>query len=221
MSFPKFIVSTQIELKNPRFYRKEEKSLIRLHRRLSRKKKGSNNREKERIRLARKYDQICNRKNDWTHKISHKLSNDCDAVILENLNIEGLKKFGKGHSKSVTLDFSWNQFVSSLRYKLERQGKYLVLVDRWFPSSKLCAQCGWKNTDLSLSTRIWKCQKCGKLHDRDINASQNLLNEGIKKLKAVGITITSTVGTTGSYAREDDVRHSLDAVVNESRIRRH
>ena len=205
-------------MESPCFYRKEEKKLQKLHRRVSHKKKGSNNRDKALIRLARKYEQIYYRKNDWTHKISHKLSNDFDAIILEELDIEGMKKRGKGHTKSVTLDFSWHQFITALRYKLEQQGKYLVLVDRWFPSSKQCSQCGWKNNGLDLSDREWACSECGRHHDRDKNASQNLLDEGIKHLQSLGITLISTVGTTGSYAWEDRVRHPLDAVVDEPRI---
>jgi len=218
MSFQKFLVSTQKEFKSPKFYRKEEKKLQKLHQKVSRKKKGSNNRNKARIRLARKYEQIYNRKQDWEHKISHDLVKDNDIIILEDLNVESMKKFGKGHAKSVTLDFSWNQFVSILRYKLEQQGKHLILIDRWFPSSKQCSKCGWKNNDLTLSDREWTCQKCEKHHDRDKNASQNLLNEGIKQLKNLGITITSTVGTTESHAWEDNVRRLLDAVVDEPRI---
>jgi len=218
MSFPHFLVSTQNQMESPHFYRNEENKLIQLHRRVSRKNKGSNNRNKARIRLARKYDQIYNRKNDWTHKISNELSKEFDVVILEDLNIEGMKKLGKGHAKSVTLDFSWNQFILALRYKLEQQGKHLILIDRWFPSSKQCSQCGWKNDDLKLSDRVWTCQKCHAIHDRDKNASRNLFNEGIKQFKTLGITINSTVGTTGSHAWEDDVRLSQKVIVDEPRI---
>jgi putative transposase len=221
MSFPKFLVSTRNEFESPRFYRKEEEKLQKLHRGVSRKKKGSNNRNKARVRLARKYERIYNRKNDWTHKISHELSNEFDVVILEDINIEGMKQLGKGHAKSVTLDFSWHQFVSMLRYKLEQRGKYLILVDRWFPSSKLCSGCGWKNTELKLSDRVWECQECHAIHDRDKNAARNLFNEGVKQLNSLGIMIKSTVGTTGSHAREDDIsRVNTNAVINEPRISR-
>ena len=199
MSFSKFLVSTQNEHESPRFYRKEEKKLRTLHRRVSRKKKGSNNRDKARIRLARKYEQIYNRKNDWTHKISHDLSQKCEAIILEDLNVEGMKKLGKGHAKSVTLDFSWSTFVNVLKYKMEQQGKHLVLVNRWFPSSKLCSHCGYKNNDLKLEDREWDCPKCKSHHDRDKNASKNLRKEGIVVLRSLGIMIT-TVGTTESHA---------------------
>ena len=86
-----------------------------------------------------------------------------------------------------------------LRYKLEQQGKHLILIDRWFPSSKQCSHCGWKNNDLKLEDREWKCLECGTHHDRDKNASKNLLKEGIKQLRSLGMKIT-TVGTTESHA---------------------
>lgn len=218
MSFPKFLVSTQNEYESPRFYRKEEKKLQKLHRRVSRKHKGSNNRNKARIRLARKYEQIYNRKSDWTHKISHDLASKYDAIILEDLNVEGMKKLGKGHAKSVTLDFSWAEFVNMLRYKMEQQGNRLILVDRWFPSSKLCSHCGYKNKELKLEDREWECPECETHHDRDRNASQTLLREGLKKLQSLGIMVT-TVGTTGSHAWEESVRHvTTSAVLDEPRI---
>jgi len=78
-----------------------------------------------------------------------------------------MQQFNKGLSKSITLDFSWNQFVSTLQYKMVQQGKYLIIVDRWFPSSKLCSQCGWKNDELKLSDRVWTCQKCNTVHERE------------------------------------------------------
>jgi putative transposase len=219
MSFPKFLVSTQNEFESPRFYRKEEKKLQKLHRRVSRKKKGSNNRNKARIHLARKYEQIYNRKIDWTHKISHDLSQKYEVIILEDLNVDGMRKLGKGHAKSITLDFSWHQFVSILKYKMEQQGKHLIFIDRWFPSSKQCSHCGCKNNELKLSDREWTCQECKTHHDRDRNASQNLLNEGIKQLKLLEITINTTVGTTESHAWEDNVRLvNKKAVVDDPRI---
>lgn len=218
MSFPKFLVSTQNEYESPRFYRKEEKKLQKFHRQLSRKKKGSNNRNKARIRLARKYEQIYNRKKDWTHKISHDLAQKYNAIILEDLNVEGMKKLGKGHAKSVTLDFSWSEFVNILKYKIKQQGKHLILVDRWFPSSKLCSHCGYKNNDLKMEDREWFCPECKTNHDRDKNASKNLRKEGIKTLRSLGIMI-DTVGTTEIHAWEEGVRHvTTSAVLDEPRI---
>ena len=208
MSAPNFLVSETEKLINPRFYRTHERKLKRLHRLLSRKQKGSQNQAKARFRIAKFYEKIQNRKSDWTHKLTHSLRNQFDAIILEDLNIQGMQQFNSGLSKSVTLDFSWHQFVSRLRYKLEWQGKHLVLVDRFFPSSKRCSVCGQINNDLQLSDRLWKCQ-CGETHHRDVNASINLKEEGIQILQERGITIISnndaTVGTTGSHASGDRV----------------
>ncbi len=209
MSAPHFLISERIKLNNPRFYRNEENRLKRLHRRLSRKKKGSSNRKKSQLRLARKYDTITNRKNDWLHKLTTCFAQEYDAIILERLNIKGMQQFNKGISKSVTLDFSWAQFVSTLRHKIERNGRHLVLVERFFPSSKLCSHCGWKNLELQLSEREWICAKCSTVHERDVNASKNLLKEGLKILQTNNIIIIPTVGTTGSYACGDGVRLSI------------
>ncbi len=200
MSASKFLIGKELKLSSPRFYRKEEPKLIRLHREASRKEKGSSNRNRARINLARLYEKIENRKRDWIHKITHLLSNHFDCVILEDLNVKGMQRFNSGLSKSVSLDFSWNQFVTIMKYKMEQKGKHLILVDRYFPSSKLCSECGYKKEDLELSDREWVCPKCQITHDRDVNASVNLRNEGIRNLKENNITIINnnetTVGTT-------------------------
>ncbi len=209
MSAPNFLVSESALLTNPRFYRTQERKLTRLHRLLSRKQKGSQNRQKAQFRLAKLYENIQNQKMDWTHKLTHSLSNQFDAVILEDLNIEGMKQYNKGLAKSVTLDFSWYQFTTYLQYKMEWQGKHLVQVDRFFPSSKRCSVCGQINNDLQLGERTWTCP-CGATHDRDVNASKNIKEEGLRILQEQGIIIIknkkSTVGITGSDASGDRVR---------------
>ena len=153
MSASKFLIAKEIEFVNPRFYKMEIANLKRLHRQVSRKQKESNNRNKARLKLAKLYNKINNRKNDWIHKISHLLSEYFDCVILEDLNIKGKQKFNSGLSKSVTLDFSWNQFINILRYKMEQKGKHLILIDRFFPSSKMCSVCGYVNNQLQLRDR--------------------------------------------------------------------
>lgn len=189
MSAKSFLISDSIEYVNPRFYKNELKKLQRKHRQLSRKKKGSKNRHKARIELSRHYDKIINKKKDWMHKITHKLSEKYDVIILEDLNVEGMKRFNKGVSKSVTLDFSWSEFVNTLKYKMEWKGKHLILVDRFFPSSKLCSSCGYKNKKLKLSDREWMCPECKTHHDRDINASKNLKKEGLNILQSRKINV--------------------------------
>ena len=207
MSASKFLIAKELMLSSPRFYRKEEANLQRLHRAVSRKKKGSSNRNRARIRLARLYEKIENQKKDWVHNITHLLSEHFDCVILENLNIKGMQRFNSGLSKSVSLDFSWYQFVTVLKYKMEQKGNHLILIDRFFPSSKLCSNCGHKNDSLVLQDREWTCPECNIHHDRDVNASENIRNEGLKILRENNITIVNknafAVGTTVNAFGED------------------
>ena len=140
--------------------------------------------------------------------------------ILEKLNIDGMKRFNKGLAKSVSLDFSWNQFTTYLEYKCKRERNHFVLVDRFFASSQLCSNCGYKNIELELSDREWICPECKVHHDRDVNASINLKKEGLRLLKEKDITIISnndnTIGTMGIHAFGDRVRpYSVKATVNE------
>jgi putative transposase len=142
-----------------------------------------------RIRLARKYESFVSKKSDWMHKITRSLANEYDAIILENLNIEGMKKFNKGFAKTVTLDFSWSEFTTVLEYKMKYKGGTLIKVDRFFPSSKMCSKCGHIYKELKLDEREWTCKKCNSILHRDINASINLKNEGVKILQSNGITV--------------------------------
>jgi putative transposase len=189
MSASEFLVGESEDFCNPRFYRSSEAKLKRLHRQLSRKKKGSQNRWKARLRLARYYEKILNQKYDWVHKTTFILAKKYDAVILEDLNIQGMQQFNSGLSKSVSLDFSWHQFKTILKYKLEWRGKYYQEVGRFFPSSKLCSICGYKNKSLELAEREWVCPECSAHHLRDENASINLKKEGIRFLQEKGIII--------------------------------
>ena len=189
MSASEFLVGKGEAFSNPRFYRSSELKLRKLHQRVSRKKKGSQNLWKARLRLARLYEKISHKKRDWTHKTTLKLANTYDAVILEDLNIKGMQQFNSGLSKSVTLDFSWHQFKTLLKYKLEWRGKHYQEVARFFPSSRLCSVCGYKNMDLTLAEREWTCPECGTYHHRDKNASTNLKKEGIRLLEEKGITV--------------------------------
>ena len=211
MSAKDFLVNDAIRLKNPKFYRSEERKTRKLHKQLSRKQERSKNWERSRVKLASHYDKIYNRKKDWTHKLTRVLASNYDAIVLENLNVKGMQRFNSGLSKSVTLDFSWHRFKTYLEYKMKWLGKHFVEVDRFFPSSKLCSDCGQKANDLKLSDRVWRCEFCGTTHDRDKNASINLKAEGIRILKEERrITIihddTPTVGTTGCQAFGEDVR---------------
>ena len=116
MSASKFLITKELALSNPRFYRKEESKLKRLHREVNRKNKFSNNRKRARIKLARLYEKINNRRKDWIHKITYLLSEYFDCIVLEDLNVMGIQQFNSGLSKSVTLDFSWNRFITILKH---------------------------------------------------------------------------------------------------------
>jgi len=212
MSATNFLITKRFKFTNPRFYRAEQNKLRKFHKEVSRRKNGSNNRNRSKNKLARIYEKINNRKKDWTHKITHILSKHFDCVILEGLNIKGMQQFNSGLSKSVSLDFSWHQFVTILKYKMEQKGKHLILVDRFFPSSKLCSNCGYKKDDLKLDDKEWTCPQCQAHHHRDINASENIEKEGKKILREKNIKIISNndtaVGTTVN-AFGEDVRLSL------------
>jgi putative transposase len=222
MSFAHFLVSEKDHMENPRFYRKNEKKLKKLHRELSRKKKSSRNHNKARVKLARFYDKIGNERTDWQQKLSTELANEYNAIIIEYLNIEGMKKFNKGFAKTVTLDFSWGEFTRMLGYKMKWLGNYVVKVGRFYPSSKLCSTCGYKNRELKLSDREWTCLECGSHHDRDKNAAKNLKREGERILseeRNITIINSTTGGAPGSHASGDRVRLvNKTAVVDEGRI---
>ena len=159
----------------PMFYRNAEKKLAREQRKLSRCEKGSRNYQKQKKKVALYHEKIKNQRKDFQHKLSHSLAEDYDAVCVENLNLKGIAgglHFGKGIQ-----DNGYGQFLSMLGYKLEERGKYLIKVDRYFASSKICSVCGHKKKELALSERTYLCE-CGNRMDRDVNAAVNILKEG-------------------------------------------
>ena len=168
------------QIENPRYLRKLEVNLAKAQRKLSKRKKGSNNRFKQQQRVFRIHEKISNMRNDFLHKLSSELINENQVICLENLSVSGMVKNHK-LAKSIS-DASWSKFVEMLKYKAIWYGREIVKIDRFFPSSKLCSMCGWKKEDLKLSDRSWICGKCGIEHDRDTNAAQNILSEGIKIL---------------------------------------
>ena len=162
-----------------KYYRKAEKRLKRLQRKMSRKPKGSKNREKSRIELAKQSEKVANKRNDFQHKLSRDLVNTYDVICLEGLNVKGMQKNRK-IAKSIQ-DAGWSTFVSKLEYKANFEDKVVIKVDRFFPSSQLCSNCGYKNVEVKdTSIRKWECPQCGARHDRDINVSINILSEGIR-----------------------------------------
>lgn len=159
-----------------KYYRKSQNRIKKLSKNLSRKTKGSNRYNKNRIKLAKTHEKIANQRKHNNHLISHELTRDFDFISLENLNIEGMKK-NKRIAKSIS-DAGWGQLVFFLEYKSKRRGKIIQKIDRFFPSSKMCRFCGVIKEDLTLNDRVWQCD-CGAEHNRDLSASINILYEGL------------------------------------------
>jgi putative transposase len=176
--------------KNIKPYRTLERKLAQLQRSHSRKVKGSNNRDKARLKLARLYERISNIRSNHLHQITHQIVSENQTIILEDLCIRGMLK-NRRLAKSVA-DVSLYEFVRQITYKAEWAGRTVVFVDRWYPSSKTCFHCGFVNQNLTLNDREWECPSCGRVLDRDFNASQNIEREGKR-----------TVGTTELACRED------------------
>lgn len=163
----------------PRYYRQAEKRLKREQRKLSLMKKGSSNRNKQRIKVAKLHEKVANQRKDFLHKQSRQIANAYDCVCIENLDMKAMSQ-ALNFGKSVS-DNGWGMFIKFLQYKLEEKGKRLIKVDKFFASSQICSVCGYKNSETkNLSIRAWDCPKCGTHHDRDINAAINIKNEGIR-----------------------------------------
>lgn len=177
----------------PRFYRKYEKKLAKEQRKLAKKQKGSSRRNKQRVKVARVHEKIINSRKDFQQKLSTQIVKEYDIIGVETLNMVGIAR-SLNLAKS-TFDNSWGSFVNMLEYKCEWYGKHLVFADKFYASTKTCSNCGYKNTELTLADREWDCPICHAHHNRDVNAGINLMNNAIK----------NTVGTTGIYARGDDL----------------
>ncbi len=174
-----YVDSNGNEASYPRYYRQSEIKLAREQRKFSKMKKGSHNRNKQRIKIAKLHEKVSNQRKDFLHKQSKQIANVYDCVCIEDLNMKSMSQslnFGKSLS-----DNGWGMFTCFLQYKLAEMGKRLIKIDKFFPSSQICNVCGYKNSETkNLNVREWTCPECGNNHNRDINAAINIRNEGIR-----------------------------------------
>lgn len=191
-------LSTGEKIANPRFLKKGLKRLRRLSRQHSKKQKGSNNRAKSRLRLARQHEKVRNQRTDFLHQTSTRIvrENQTQTICVENLNVQGMVKNRK-LSRAIA-DVSWSAFLSMVKYKCQWAGKNYVEIGRFDPSSRLCT-CGVINRELQLKDRIWTCASCGATHDRDMLAANNIVRFALTKQNLIGMdSAESTLGESVS-----------------------
>lgn len=170
------ITSNGEKFENKQFYRKQENKLKKLNRKFSKTQLTSNNHQKIRVKIAKLNEKIKNQRSWYIHHIVNQLLNENQVIVMEDLNVSGMIQNHK-LAKSIQ-DVSFSELKQILQYKASWEGKQVIFIDRFYPSSKLCSDCGYKKDDLQLSDREWVCPECGVVHDRDINAAKNILNEG-------------------------------------------
>ena len=178
-----FVITSYGEVfENKHFFKKEEKQIKKLQRQLSNKVKGSNNKKKAQIRIAKLFERITNKKDAYIHYVANELLSYFDTIFMEDLNVQGMLR--NYHLAKSIQEVSFYKFKETLVNKALVNDKQVVFVDRFYPSSKTCSVCGYKKRDLRLSDREWVCPICGTKHDRDINAAMNILLEGQRMLTA-------------------------------------
>jgi putative transposase len=176
-------LSTGEKITNPKYERRDRAALARAQRNLAKKQKGSVNRVKARVRVARVHARITDRRRDLLHKLTTRLVRENQTIVIEDLTVRNMVK---NHSLARAIsDAAWWQFRTLLEYKADWHGRNLVVVDRWFPSSKLCSACGALAERMPLSIRSWTC-RCGAVHDRDVNAARTILAEGLSVIACGG-----------------------------------
>ena len=171
------VTSDGEKIPNPRSLAKRERNLARYQRRLARCQKGSANRAKARAKIARAHRKVRASRTDFLHRASARLVRDRDVIVLEDLAVKNMVR-NRSLAKAIS-DCGWGEFRRQLEYKAATAGRHVIVIDRWYPSSKTCSACGYLLASLSLSTRTWQCPSCGIRHDRDVNAAKNILAAGL------------------------------------------
>ncbi len=207
-----FILSNGQVVNNPKWFRENQSKLAKHQKHLSRKVKGSNRYNRQRIKVAKVHEDITNSRNYFLHNISTKLVKTFDLIIVEDLHVSGMIRNRK-LAKSIS-DASWSTFVAMLEYKCNWYGKTLVKINRFYPSSKTCSNCGHKEEKMPLNIREWTCPNCGSKHDRDLNASINILKKGWSDLSGQELTSAEYVDYgRGAELRLNGVQHHLASAV--------
>ncbi|WP_235845984.1 transposase [Dictyobacter aurantiacus] len=170
--------------------------MAKAQRRHAKKKKGSKNRDKARHKVARIHARIVDRRSDFLHKLSTRLIRENQTICVESLQVKNMVK-NRSLSKAIS-DVEWSQFVSLLEYKADWYGRNLVKIDKWYPSSKRCFDCGYIFDSLTLEVRHWTCPECGVHHDRDRNAAKNIRSVGLTVLNACGESVRPGAVKTNS-----------------------
>ena len=173
-------LSDNVVIDNIKFFREKQSEIVKIQKYLSRKRKGSSRYRKNKLKIARLHNKVANKRNDFLHNITIYLVNNYDIICIEDLNVSGMLSNHK-LAKAIS-DTSFHQFRSILEYKCNWYGKELIVIDRFYPSSKTCSKCGWKKEDLTLSDRVFKCENCGMEIDRDLNAAINIQRVGVDTL---------------------------------------
>lgn len=178
-----FVITSDGEVfENKHFFKESENRIKKLQRQLSKKVKGSNNRDKARTKIAKEFEHLTNQRIDYIHNVVNSLLRTYDYIFMENLNVQGMLKNHK-LSKAIQ-ELGFYAFKNILKNKAMMNDKFVIEVDRWFASSKTCHKCGYVYKDLTLGEREWTCPICGEHHDRDLNAAMNILLEGQRMLTA-------------------------------------
>jgi putative transposase len=170
------VTSDGEKIANPRHLERKARNLARYQRRMARCKKGSANRKKATAKVARAHRKVRDARQDFLHRASTQLVRQNDMIVIEDLAVRNMVR-NRSLARAIS-DCGWREFRRQLAYKCERYGRKLVVIDRWYPSSKTCSKCGHLVAELSLSTRHWTCPSCRARHDRDLNAAKNILAAG-------------------------------------------